>query len=405
MPVGIEKLDMYVGKLMVDALDLAEARGRDRASTLAQVMMESRSVTPVWEDAVTLAVNAAKRLLAGEEMADIELLIVGTESAVDFAKPISTWVHRFCGLPSSCRSFEVKHACYGGTAALKMAASWVASAARPGKKALVVSSDLTRRSTRDHFDFVGGGCAVAMLVSAQPDILEIDLSRTGYWTSEIYDAWRPTFRLETVDNEISLFSYLDALEGAFENYQQAAPGDYRNDFKRHIYHAPFPGMTLHAHRTLLGGLGADRSAIQESFDRKVAGGISIGKRIGTAYGSSTFISLMSLLQPGSDLEQGDRVSIFSYGSGCQGEFYDGVIGPRAGERMAKLDIDSMLEERWPLTVEEYERVECVRGEQFDKPDSSVNHATVPGAYEQLYRGRNLLVLDRVEDHRRMYAWS
>src|SRR5688500_10479350 len=118
MMPGIEKIQLYAPRFTADAVALAESCGRNRADVERNVMVQQRAVIPAYEDAVTLAVNAARRLLAGEDRGDIELLIVNTESAVDFSKPVSTWVHRYCELDPHCRNFEVKHACYGGVAAL-----------------------------------------------------------------------------------------------------------------------------------------------------------------------------------------------------------------------------------------------------------------------------------------------
>src|ERR687885_2551381 len=106
-PVGIEISNLYAGRFYLDLADLAQACGQDPQYIATNLMCLQRSVYPVWEDAVTLAVNAAKKLLSPEDIEDIELLIVGTESAVDMGKPISTWVHRFFNLSPNFRNFEV----------------------------------------------------------------------------------------------------------------------------------------------------------------------------------------------------------------------------------------------------------------------------------------------------------
>jgi outer membrane protein assembly factor BamB len=87
-----------------------------------------------------MAVNAARAMLTDEDRSRIELLIVGSESGVDSEKPMSTWVQRYLGLTPHCRNFEVKHACYGGTAGLRMALGWVASGMAHGAKAPVIST-------------------------------------------------------------------------------------------------------------------------------------------------------------------------------------------------------------------------------------------------------------------------
>jgi hydroxymethylglutaryl-CoA synthase len=407
MRVGIEKINLYAGQFYLDIAELAQARGQDPKHIVNNLMCERRSVYPVCEDAVTLAVNAAKRLLSPEDLKDIELLIVGTESAVDFGKPISTWVHRFCNLPANCRNFEVKHACYSCTGALKMAASWVAAGVRPGKKALVINTDFNRNGTGKSYEAIGGGCAVAMLVSANPLILEIELEKAGYWTTEIYDTFRPTSKAESINDEISLYSYLDALEGSFNHYEEiGGKVDYEADFQKHIYHAPFPGMTFQAHRTMMSRLyAADKATAKASFQEKVSESLHFAKHIGSAYGGSNFVSLLGLLTSAQNLSPGDKISLFAYGSGCQGEFYSGIIGETACEQVRSLNIDQHLNERMRLSVEEYEANESEREKYIDCPDFQTDRDGFDGAYEKLYQGRNLLVLEQVEAYHRKYEWS
>jgi hydroxymethylglutaryl-CoA synthase len=408
MSVGIEKVNLYAGGFRTDAVSLAIARGKDRAYAVDQVMLGERSVIPLYEDAVTLAVNAARPMLTREDAQAIELVIANTESSVDFGKPVSTWIHRFCGLPANCRSFELKHACYGGTGALKMAALWVASGVRPGKKALVVSTDFTRPHG-DGIDYVGGGGAVAMLISGDPQVLSFDPAHAGYWTNEISDAFRPTSTLEVVNSQISLYSYLDSLDGAYCHYEEVVgAGDYARQFKKHIYHAPFPGMTFQAHRSLMRRFNASKATINESFQEKVAGGLSFAKRIGTAYGASNFVSLLGHLHTAEDLSPGDRISFFSYGSGCQAEFYHGTVGPSAQAYVRGLGLDKALDSRVSLSIAQHELNEALRQEYTDRPDHTpvrTGDRAYDALYEEHYAGRDRLVLKAVKDHLRTYEMS
>lgn len=404
MAVGIEKINLYGGRFYLDAVELATLYGKDTR----QIMAEQRSVVPPVEDAVTLAVNAAKRLLADEDRKDIELVIVASESAVDFSKSTSTWVHRFCGLPSNCRSFEVKHACYGATGALKMALAWVASEARPGKKALLISTDLTRADLlKSGFDFIGGGSAVAMLISQNPQVLEVDPRRAGYWTYEISDTHRPTSTHEIVHNEKSLYSYLDALDGAFDHYESVnGKVDYDRYFKKHIYHAPFPGMTLQAHQAMLNRYEIfDKAAVLKSFQEKVEGSISWSKRLGTAYGASNFICLMSLLHASHDLQPKDRISVFAYGSGCQGEFYEASVGAGAPENVRAQAIDKHIDARHRVSVDQYRWLENARQALIDLENCRPDMGELEPEYKRLYEGQGLLVLKGVENYERRYDWS
>jgi hydroxymethylglutaryl-CoA synthase len=404
---GIDRIGLYSPRFCINALELAAARGRDRETARERLMLGFRAVAPPYEDAVTLAVNAAKLIMTPDEAAEVELLIVGTESAVDFGKPVSSWVHRYCGLCANGRNFEIKHACYGATAALRMAIGYLASQGRENAKALVIATDLTRPFPQDGYDFAGGAMGLAMLVTANPRVLEIHPRRCGYWADEVADTFRPTATAEIGDNQTSLFSYLDALDGAYDDYcARCEKFDYDSDFTAHIYHAPFPGMTLEAHRTLLRrnpAVGAEE--IRVNFERKVKPALHYAQLVGAAYGGSNFVCLLGALRNHEGLSAESRISFFAYGSGCQGEFYDGAIGPDA-QTAARLDVtDGQLASRKELSVESYDAIQDARLRAIDKPYFRPLSAEFTEDFERMYAGQQLLVLDEIVDFRRRYAWS
>lgn len=404
-PVGIERITAYPCALSLDMRALAEARDHDPRHPLEELLVTERSLNPPWEDPVTMAVNAALQIVRPEDREDIELVIVGTESSVDFGKPISTYVQRYCGITANCRNFETKHACYGGTSALMMAAHWVASGAAPGKKALVVCTDQSRSHVGKPWEYVLGAAATAMIVSDTPDVLAIDLPGCGYWTNEIFDTYRPTSTTEVGHADTSLYGYLEALEGAHEHFvARAKVEDYDAEFARHIYHVPFGGMTLRAHRQVMRRWRPDMTQRQarEHFDRKTRPSLRYNARFGGTYTSATFIALLGLLDAGDDLQAGDRVSIFSYGSGSCAEFYPATVGPRARERVAEQRIAARLDARRPVTVGEYEAIERARAAQVDQADVAVDLEFVDGLYERAYAGKGRLVLAGVSGFQREY---
>ncbi|MEM8637295.1 MAG: hydroxymethylglutaryl-CoA synthase [Cyanobacteria bacterium P01_G01_bin.54] len=411
MHIGIEKINLYAGRLYLEIPELVAARPDLDGSYVAQELMcDRRTVYPAFEDGVTLAVNATQRLhLTPEERASIELVIVGTESAVDCGKPISTWVQRLCGLGPNCRNFEVKHACYGTTGALKMAAAWLATQTDKSKRALVINSDLSRQFLNEPYEPTGGGCALALLVSHNPAILELDLPKVGYWTSEISDTFRPTTTAEVFNGQISMYSYLDALEGAYQHYEQVVGEvDLTTDFQRHIYHAPFPGMPRQAHRTLwsLTGQGGGKRAAEASYQERVAPSIHFAKTVGMAYGGSNFLSLLGLLHADATLEGGEAISLFAYGSGCQGEFYAAKLGDDAPALVRSLQIEQALDARLPISVADYETLEGLRKDSIDRRDwQYIDNDLLQKVYASAYDGQNLLVLDAVQDYQRRYRWS
>ncbi len=405
---GIEKIRVYPTSMMLDMDKLCEARGHDPKDIHETMMIDQRSVNPAWEDPITMAVNAAKPMLTDEDRDKIELLIVGSESGVDQEKPMSTWVHRYLGLKPNCRNFEIKHACYSGTAGLQMALPWVASGLAGDAKALVIATDQSRMHLGKPYEFVMGAGSAAVLISNKPKILDIDLGKSGYWTNEIPDLTRPTSRVETGNSETSLLSYLEALEGAYAHFLERVgePIDFDSYFKKHVYHLPFGGMTFRGHKTLLRKYtDLPKKEWRPHWERKTSATLKFIRRMGGTYASSTFIGLLGLIEDSTDLNPGDRISMYSYGSGCMAEWYTGFICPEAKEAARAAGLQELLDARYPLSVREYEDVERERTCWIDQGDYEPSHGGFAGFYDKAYRGKGKLVFKGMSEYNRYYDWS
>lgn len=403
---GIEKLRVYPSGMALDIQTLCAARDRDYGDVARTIMADQRTVVPPWEDAVTLAVNAAHGMLNADEIASIELLIVATETSVDQEKPVSSWAHHWLGTPNHCRNFEIKHACYGGMAAIRMALAWLRQQEGRDCRALVLCADSSLSGIGEAAEPAFGACASAILLSAQPDLLVIDPHRYGIAALEVDDVTRPALGVETGNDENSVFTYLDTLEMAWEDYlrRTGQPVDLASDFSRHIYHLPFAGMAMQAHRALAGvALGLGRKEAKAQFDERVAAGLHYSRRIGSSFSSSTMHALLSHLDHPDAPRPGETISMFAYGSGSCAEFYQARIGAKAAERAKEASLGALLDQRQMLTVAQYEAAEAARigamGAKDFKPDFNV----APGCYDRLYEGSGRLVLKGIEEYERVYA--
>jgi 3-hydroxy-3-methylglutaryl CoA synthase len=370
------------------------------------MFVDERSLNPLWEDPVTTAVNAAQPMLSEDDRRRIELLVVASESGVDYEKPMSTWVQRYLGLTANCRNFEVKHACYGGTSGLQMAAHWIATGLNRGAKALVICTDQSRTHLNQPWEYVLGAGAVAVLVSERPAIAELEVGKSGYWTHEVSDLIRPTGSVEMGNSETSLVSYLDALENAFDHFVERNPefADYEGVFRKHIYHAPFGGMTYRAHKTLMRRFRRmSKDEIQAHYAGRTGASLVHLRRFGGSYSGSTFVGLLGLIEGSDDLAPGDRISMFSYGSGSCAEFYSVkyVDGARGVARAA--GASGLLDARRDVSVQEYERIETRRTELVEQRDYAV--PTSDAWFDEYYRDKGRLVFLGVRDYYRQYAWS
>lgn len=411
MAVGIEAINAYVGQTSLDIRTLFESRNLDMAR-FDNLMMEKKALGLPCEDPVTNAVNAAKPIidqLSEEEKNRIELVITGTESGLDFGKSLSTYIHDYLGLSRNCRLFEVKQACYGGTAALQMAANFIASQVSPGAKALVISTDIARAAIKmTYAEPSQGVAAVAMLVSEKPDVLELDFGANGYYGYEVMDTCRPEPEIETGDPDLSLLAYLDCLEAAFKAYADRVEGaNFIETFDYLAFHTPFAGMVKGAHRKMMRQSGQKLSPeqIEQDFQLRVAPSLKYCVQTGNAYSATVYLALCGLIDS-IDIQDAKRVGFFSYGSGCSSEFYSGVITPRSKQKLTPMGINDRALNRHALTMEEYDHILDLNMKGlFGVKDQIIDVTPYQKIYDKQFLGKGLLVLKKIEFYHRVYDWS
>lgn len=356
-PIGIEALTVDVPRNYLDLGVLARANGVDPAKYYFGLGGRRMAIPSPDEDAVVLAARAASSLLTVHtvDVSSVGMLLVGTESGVDAAKPIATYVHRMTGLPSDCRVLDVQHSCYGGMAALRLAVAWLRAGAAPGRKALVVATDVARYDVGSAGEPTQGAAAAAILVSNEPRVLELLPYPEAVHTAEVMDFWRPTYRSTALaDGQYSIQCYLDALEVCWRRFAAATHlGLEAFDFL--LYHCPFPKMTLKAHRRLceLAMSELTPNGADADWERRVLPTVWANMEIGNSYCASLFVSLAGLLEHSEIDAAGARIGLFSYGSGSCAEFVAGRVGPDASAWRNRTGLREALARRRELTYEAY----------------------------------------------------
>ncbi len=417
VPVGIEAMNVFGGTAYLDVMELAKHRGLDTAR-FENLLMKEKAVALPCEDPVTFGINAAKPIvdaLSEAEKDRIEMLITATESGIDFGKSISTYLHHYLGLNRNCRLFELKNACYSGTAGLQMGINFVMSQASPGAKALVVATDIGRfiaveasEALNSDWSFAEpstGAGAVALLISESPYIFQTDIGANGYYGYEVMDTCRPVPDSEAGDADLSLMSYLDCCEQAFLEYQKRVTGvDYRESFQYLAFHTPFGGMVKGAHRTMMRKLTrSDPAAIEADFEQRVMPGMIYCQRVGNIMGGTVFMSLGSTIDNGW-FDSPKRIGCFSYGSGCCSEFYSGVVTPDGRERLSRLGIRRQLDERYRLSMAEYDALlKDSSAVKFGTRNVKLDLQSIPGAM-QSGQGKERLFLEEIREFHRIYRW-
>lgn len=415
--VGIEAMNIFGGTAYLDVMELAKYRNLD-TTRFENLLMKEKSVALPYEDPITFGVNAARPIvdaLSEGEKNRIELLITCTESSIDFSKSLSTYIHHYLGLNRNCRLFELKNACYSGTAGLQMAVNFILSQCSPGAKALVIATDISRflvaeagEALSEDWSYAepsGGAGAVAMLISEIPKIFHIDVGANGYYGHEVMDTCRPIPDSEAGDTDLSLLSYLDCCENAYLEYQKRVSGvDYRQTFQYLAFHTPFGGMVKGAHRSMMRKIArATPAEIEEDFRVRVLPGLLYCQRVGNIMGGTVLLALVSTIENGRfDIPK--RLGLFSYGSGCCSEFYSGVVTSQGQDLLRRLHIAEQLDDRYRLKMDEYHALLLGSSAvKFGTRNAKLDPSLIPGAFEHS-QTKGLLFLEAIHEFHREYRF-
>jgi hydroxymethylglutaryl-CoA synthase len=385
MQLGIDDIAFATADRYLDLANLAPVHGVEPAKYSVGLGQDRMSICAPDEDVVTLAATAALPLVEGRDTSAIRTVLLATESGIDQSKSAGVYVHKLLGLHSACRVVELKQACYAGTSALQMALALVAR--NPEQQVLVICADVARYDIGSSGEPTQGCGAVAMIVSANPRLVEIEPT-SGLHTADVMDFWRPNYRTSAVvDGRLSIRAYTDSLTGAWEDYQ-AQGGVAFSEIDTFCYHQPFTKMALKAHQHLTRVAGAPRDPAV--IDAQIADSLRYNRVIGNSYTASMYIGLVSLLDHAADDLAGSRIGFFSYGSGAVGELFTGIVQPGYREHLRTAAHQRLLDERTEVSYAEYLRTVSPVN-PVDGGDHEVEHIT-----------RGPFRLSAITGHQRVY---
>lgn len=355
--VGIAAFGIHFPSLALPVEELASLRGVDPNKYLFGLGCQEMALCPEGVDAGDLAVEAARRALDhwGGDPERIGLVAVGTETAKDMSRPLSAWVADALDLRGAIRSYEVKHACYGGTLALKQAVEWKLAGAAAGpagedRVALVIATDIALYAPEDPGEPTQGAGAVAMIID-EPRVAAID-PISHAWSEPAFDFWRPVGEsFPRVDGPFSLDCYKRAAEHCFGAWVgDRDPQQVLGELTAACYHVPFPKMVkkavLHTAESL--GLGEDEAVA--FFSDKVDPTMAWNRLCGNAYTASLWIAVAKAL---AGAAEGDRLAAFSYGSGFGAELLTLTAGPDAARGAWVEDVQADLAGRTAIDAAQY----------------------------------------------------
>ena len=347
MKIGIDKMAFATTDQYIELTELAEKRGVDPNKYTIGIGQDRQAVVPPTQDIVTLGARAAKKLLTPDVTRRLSTIIVATESGIDNSKASAIYIKHLLGLDDYIRAVELKEACYSGTAAIQFARGLVAL--NPQETVLVIAADIARYGLNTPGEVTQGAGAVAMLIGADPHVLAIEPTSVSY-SRDLMDFWRPLYATEAiVDGKYSTGVYVDFFKNTLTRYLQRT-GRRLDDFAGIAFHLPFTKM---GKKGLEGVLQDRDDAVANRLRDQLTASQVYCRQVGNLYTGSLYLGLMSLLQNG-QVKPGDRLGLFSYGSGAEGEFYSGIVQPAFAENLS--DVKEDLADRHQVSIDEYEQL-------------------------------------------------
>ena len=385
MKIGIDKIGFATSNYVLKLNDLAAARATDPEKLSKGLLLKELSIAPLTEDIITLGAAAADPILTSEDKEKIDMVIVATESSIDQSKAAAVFIHGLLAIQPFARSFEIKEACYGATAALDYAKLHIEK--YPDSKVLVIASDIAKYGINTPGEPTQGAGAIAMLISKDPRILIFNEDNVAQ-TRDVMDFWRPNY--STTPNVNGLYStqqYLDCLKTTWDEYQKRHNLSLK-DFVAYCFHLPYPKLALKGLNKIM-----DKSLPQEQQDQlkeNFEKSILYSQKVGNIYTGSLFLGLLSLLENSDNLKAGDKIALFSYGSGAVAEIFSASLVPGYEKQLSRTRLEE-LDQRQALSVEEYEHIFFAEA----KLDAEGN-ASFSGYEEQSF------ALAEIAEHQRKY---
>ena len=404
MIYGIEAASFHVPSLYLEIKDLAEKRNIEPAKLEKGLGLHKMAFPDVHEDSATFAAEALLKLIKDYNLnpKEISRIYLGTESALDAAKPTATYAMQMVETVlekdfgarcfKNCDVVDMTFACVGAVDALQNCLDFCR--ANPGKKAVVIASDYAKYELESSGEYTQGGGAVALLLSDNPQLLEIE-NVYGVATESVFDFFKPrrvalksdlNSSTEFMPDKIEIFTdepvfdghysnqcYQDRIREAYEHYkdQTGIEKPYK-DWRYLIFHLPY---AFHGKRVftelyslenqLPFGTPEEQKTVAKSEDylnfinRKIEPSQRASSEVGNMYTASVFMALLSAMQVSYDNHEdleGQKIGFLAYGSGSKAKVFAGKVGQSCRNVVEKWNIFENLKNRTSINFETYEKL-------------------------------------------------
>uniref|UniRef100_A0A673IAF1 Hydroxymethylglutaryl-CoA synthase n=1 Tax=Sinocyclocheilus rhinocerous TaxID=307959 RepID=A0A673IAF1_9TELE len=410
--VGIMAVEVYVPSQYVEQAELEEFNGVGAGKYTVGLGQARMGFCSDREDISSLCLTVVQRLMERSCLSyqSVGRLEVGTETIIDKSKSTKTVLMQLFEESGNTdvEGVDTTNACYGGTAALFNAVNWVESSSWDGLRGTHMQHayDFYKPDMVSEYPVVDGKLSIQCYLSA------LDRCYSVY-RNKIHAQWQR----EGLDKRCSLedFGFMVFHSPYCKLVQKSLARLMLNDFLCHpspdTESGPFSG--LEAFRDVkIEDTYFDRDvektfmkASSEAFENKTKASLLISNQNGNMYTPSVYGCLASVLAQHTPQQlAGQRIGVFSYGSGFAATLYsikvtqDATPGSSLDKLVSSLcDLQARLDSRKKVSPDVFAQNMKLREETHH-----LANYIPQGSVEELFPGT--WYLTRVDEmHRRQYA--
>ncbi|RLG27308.1 hydroxymethylglutaryl-CoA synthase [Methanosarcinales archaeon] len=326
--VGIVSYGVYIPRYRIKVDEIAETWGEDADSIRKGLWVFEKSVPDIDEDAVTIAVEAARNAIVRRDMDPlrIEAIYTGSESHPYVVKPTSTIVAEAIGATPSLTAADFEFACKAGTAAIQACMGLVGAGMID--LGLAIGSDVAQGAPGDALEYTAAAGGVAFIIGRNELIAEI--KATYSLTTDMPDFWRRDGMPYPehggrFTGEPAYFKHIIGAAGGLMEKTSTTPKDY--DYV--VFHQPNGKFPMRAAATL-------------GFTEEQLGPGFVVPHLGNTYSGSAMMGLAAVLDVA---EPGESILMASFGSGAGSDAFEITVLDEIEELRGKAPSVSELLER------------------------------------------------------------
>ena len=415
MKTGIDAISFDVANIHLPIKTLAVARNIEPEKLEKGLGLIKMTLPDAHQDAVVFGANTLTKLIIDNQinLSEISRIYVGTESAIDSSKPISSFLINLMEQKfgedslAECDVVDFTFACIGGVDALQNCIDFVKL--NPTKKAIVVTTDFAKYDLNSTGEYTQGAGALAMLVTSNPRIIAFD-ENWATSTKGVFDFFKPyrSVSKEAINQNENNDPWFDNLEAEIEIHkdQPVFDGQYSNqcymDRTRNAYFSfkklknttetlynSWNSIIMHLPYSFQGRRMLSEIYALDNADKIISENIEpadyqnkikeVGKSdeykkfvteklqpaelasslIGNLYTGSIFMGLLSTLAHFYDTKKdiaGTKFGFLAYGSGSKSKVFEGTIQPEWQLALTKTKLFENLTESTEIGFETYERL-------------------------------------------------